>query len=101
MSNAYDAVVFDFGGVVVDGPFDAFTGLEERAGVPRGSVRAVNSRNPDANAWACIERGEIDLETFVSRFEQEAREVGIDAARPRDRGRRRCAVPARCTMRGR
>ncbi len=78
MTGTFDAVVFDFGGVVIDGPFDAFTSLEERAGAPRGAVRAVNSRNPDTNAWACIERGEIDLETFVGRFEQEAREVGIE-----------------------
>lgn len=73
-----DAVVFDFGGVVVDGPFDAFTALEQRVGAPRGAVRAVNSRNPDSNAWARIERGEIDLDTFVELFEQEARALGTE-----------------------
>lgn len=73
----FDAVVFDFGGVVVDGPFDAFTALERRAGAPHGAVRAVNSRNPHANAWARIERGEIGLDTFVELFEQEARELGM------------------------
>jgi putative hydrolase of the HAD superfamily len=73
---AFDGIVFDFGGVVVDGPFEAFTALEQHAGVPRGTVRAINSRNPDTNAWARIERGEIDLDTFVTLFEQEARELG-------------------------
>jgi putative hydrolase of the HAD superfamily len=73
----YEAVVFDFGGVVIDSPFDAFTELERRAGAAPGSVRAINARNPDDNAWARIERGDVDAEDFVRLFEQEAAAAGV------------------------
>ena len=32
--------------------------------------------NPDNNAWARSERGEIEIDTFLSQFEQEALEIG-------------------------
>ncbi len=78
-----DAVLFDFGGVIMTSPFDVFSVLEREAGVPPGTVRAINSRHPDDNAWARIERGEIDADEFVALFEAEATEVGTPlAARP-------------------
>ena len=70
--SAIQAVVFDFGGVVIDAPFAAFEAVEP---VP-GAVRAVNATNPDANAWAQLERGSIDPDTFESRFEAEAAALG-------------------------
>lgn len=73
----FDAVVFDFGGVIIDAPFDAFTALEADAGVPAGSIRALNARNPDDNAWARIERGDMDADGFVTLFEAEAAAAGI------------------------
>jgi putative hydrolase of the HAD superfamily len=75
-TRAIDAALFDFGGVIVDSPFDAFTALEQRSGATAGAVRAINSRNPDDNAWARIERGEIDVDEFARLFEAEAAEVG-------------------------
>jgi putative hydrolase of the HAD superfamily len=75
-TRAIDAALFDFGGVIVDSPFDAFTALEQRSGAVAGAVREINSRNPDANAWAQIERGEIDIDEFARLFEAEAAEVG-------------------------
>ena len=77
MNNAFDAVVFDFGGVVIDSPFDAFADLERRAGAAPGSIRAINARNPDGNAWARVERGDLDAEGFVELFEQEAAAAGV------------------------
>lgn len=79
---AIDGVLFDFGGVVVAGPFEAFAEVEARAGVPDGLVRAVNSRNRDTNAWARLERGEIGTDEFIALFAAEAAELGatIDAA---------------------
>ena len=71
-----DAVLFDFGGVIVDSPFDAFSALERRAGASAGAVREINTRNPDANAWARIERGEIGVDEFARLFEIEAGEAG-------------------------
>ena len=72
-----EAVVFDFGGVIIDSPFDAFAELEQRAGVAPGSIRAINARNPDDNAWARIERGEVDADGFVALFEAEATAAGV------------------------
>ena len=70
------AVLFDFGGVILTSPFDAFADYERRAGLPEGFLRRVNSTNPDANAWARLERSELDVSDFVVAFEQEAAELG-------------------------
>jgi putative hydrolase of the HAD superfamily len=64
--------------VVIDAPFDAFGELERRAGVAPGTIRAINARNPDDNAWARVERGDIDADGFVALFEQEAAAAGVD-----------------------
>jgi putative hydrolase of the HAD superfamily len=71
-----EAVLFDFGGVVVDAPFDAFGVLEQRNGLDPGIVRRINARNPDTNAWAQLERAEIDAARFASLFEAEAASLG-------------------------
>jgi putative hydrolase of the HAD superfamily len=75
------AVFFDVGGVLLDSPFAAFQAYEARAGLPPGTLRALNQRDPDRNAWACAERGELDAEAFYARFEAEAAALGhaIDA----------------------
>ena len=75
------AVLFDFGGVVIAGPFAAFADVARRSGASADAVREINSRNPDTNAWARAERGELDPDAFVAAFEQEAAELGhaIDA----------------------
>ena len=77
-----DGVFFDFGGVVVGSPFEAFAELEERSGAPAGLIRAINTRNPDRNAWAHLERGDIDFDGFIAAFEAEAAELGakVDAS---------------------
>ena len=72
-----DAVFFDFGGVILSSPFEAFSAYEERAGLPRDAVRTVNSVDPDHNAWARFERDELDVEGFVVAFEAEARALGF------------------------
>ncbi len=70
------AVFFDGGGVLLDSPFAAFQAYEARAGLPPGALRALNQRDPDRNAWACAERGELDSDGFFARFEAEARALG-------------------------
>ena len=69
--------MFDFGGVLVDSPFDAFRAVEERSGASADAIRAINSRNPDDNAWARIERGEIDADEFARQFTAEAGALGF------------------------
>jgi len=76
------AVFFDFGGVILTSPFDAFASYEQRSGLPPGFLRMVNSNNPDTNAWARLERSEMGLGDFASAFEAECREQGheVDGA---------------------
>jgi len=71
------SVMFDFGGVITTSPFDAFDRYERRAGLPPGSIRRINSTDPDSNAWARLERGDIGLDAFGPLFEREALELGL------------------------
>jgi putative hydrolase of the HAD superfamily len=75
------AVLFDFGGVILSSPIDGFRAYERAAGLPPGFLQRLNSTDPDRNAWACMERGELDEPTFCARFEAEARAQGctVDA----------------------
>src|ERR1039458_3460892 len=68
------ATLWDFGGVIMTGPFDAFSQYEAAQGLPEGFIRRVNATNPHTNAWACLERGQIDRDEFCRRFEAERSE---------------------------
>jgi putative hydrolase of the HAD superfamily len=62
--------------VISSSPFEAFAHLEAARGLPPDFIRTVNSTNPDDNAWARLERGEVDLETFGRLWSDEARQLG-------------------------
>src|SRR5215472_12530830 len=70
------AVLWDFGGVILSSPFEAFNRYEAEAGLPKDFIRGLNARNGDTNAWAKMERSEVSLEGFVALFEEEARQLG-------------------------
>lgn len=72
------AVLWDFGGVITTSPFEAFARFERERGLPAGLLRAINSTNPDGNAWARFERGDIGYDDFDRAFAQEARTRGHD-----------------------
>lgn len=74
--NDRSCVIFDFGGVITSSPFEAFRVMEEERGLPRDLVRRINSANPDGNAWALFERGEIDEDRFDALFADEAGALG-------------------------
>jgi putative hydrolase of the HAD superfamily len=71
-----EAVLFDFGGVILSSPFEAFSKYEVEAGVPDGLLRGLNATNPDTNAWAQLERSEVSLEEFCALYEAEAAAAG-------------------------
>ena len=73
---AISAAFFDFGGVILSSPFEAFNRYEEANGLPRDFIRGVNSTNPDNNAWARFERSEVDYEEFCRLFEAECEALG-------------------------
>ena len=73
---SFDAVFWDFGGVVTTSPFEAFNSYEEAHGIPKDFIRGVNTHNPDTNAWAQIERQEISAEVFNDLFAEESEALG-------------------------
>jgi putative hydrolase of the HAD superfamily len=75
------AVLFDFGGVILASPFEAFAHYERAKDLPDGFLRGLNATNPDTNAWAQLERNEVSFDQFCLLFEGEARSAGhgIDA----------------------
>jgi len=76
--NDLKAALFDFGGVILSSPFEAFADYEREQGLPDGIIRTVNATNPDTNAWARLERSEVDVDGFCELFEAEARALGHD-----------------------
>jgi putative hydrolase of the HAD superfamily len=70
------AVIFDFGGVLSTSPFEAFSLYEQRHGLPDGLIRQLNATNPDTNAWAQLERSQVDIAGFAKLFEAEAAALG-------------------------
>ena len=75
---AIEAVIWDFGGVFTTSPFDAFNRYERERGLPHDIIRSINSVNPDSNAWAKIERSDVDAATFDRLFADEAKALGHD-----------------------
>ncbi len=69
-------IIFDFGGVITNSPIEGFKLLEEKHGYDKGIITNINMNNPDNNAWAKSERGEIDINTFLEEFEKEALSIG-------------------------
>ncbi len=70
------AVLWDFGGVILSSPFEAFNRYETENGLPLDFIRTVNATDPDTNAWALLERSEIDAVEFDTRFATESEALG-------------------------
>jgi putative hydrolase of the HAD superfamily len=70
------AVLWDFGGVLLSSPFEAFARYEADHGLPKNFIRTLNATDPDTNAWARFERSEVSFDEFCDLFEAEARALG-------------------------
>lgn len=77
-STTYTAVFWDFGGVILSSPFEAFQRYETERGLPLDTIRSINAANPDTNAWARFERSEISPADFDSAFAAEAQALGFE-----------------------
>lgn len=75
-NSAIRAVLWDFGGVITDSPFEAFRRFERERGLPEDFLRRVNATNPDSNAWARFERSELTLAQFDAAFAEETAAAG-------------------------
>jgi putative hydrolase of the HAD superfamily len=69
-------VLFDFGGVILTSPFEAFARHEAERGLPDGFLRGLNATNPHTNAWARLERNEVSFDEFCRLYEGEAAAAG-------------------------
>ncbi len=76
MSTVLRAAFFDFGGVILSSPFEAFNRYEEAHGLPRDLIRTINATDPDTNAWARFERSDVTFDAFCDLFEAEAADRG-------------------------
>ena len=70
-------MLWDFGGVILTSPFEAFNRLETRLGVPLDTIRRINATDPDDNAWARFERSDISAADFDAAFSAEAARLGF------------------------
>lgn len=70
------AVLWDFGGVILSSPFQAFNRYESEKGLPKDLIRRVNATDPDTNAWALLERNEISPALFDVMFAEESERLG-------------------------
>ncbi len=70
------AVLWDFGGVILSSPFEAFNHYETARGLPLDHIRRVNATNPDANAWALLERNDVTPAQFDDLFATESAALG-------------------------
>ncbi|WP_040494541.1 HAD-IA family hydrolase [Ilumatobacter nonamiensis] len=66
------AVLWDFGGVILTSPFEAFNRYETEHDLPHDFIRGVNAVDPDSNAWAQLERNDITPEQFDGVFADES-----------------------------
>jgi len=72
----FTAVLWDFGGVILSSPFEAFNHFEAGAGLPRDFIRRVNATDPHTNAWARLERNDITAAEFDEAFAEDSRALG-------------------------
>ncbi|MDO8364822.1 MAG: HAD-IA family hydrolase [Actinomycetota bacterium] len=70
------AVLWDFGGVILSSPFEAFNRFEAERGLPLDFIRTVNATDPHDNAWAQLERSDIGPAEFDGLFAAEAAALG-------------------------
>ena len=75
-ADMFKAVLWDFGGVILTSPFEAFNRYEADHGFPPDFIRRVNATNPHTNAWARLERSDIAPAEFDGVFAAESQMLG-------------------------
>ena len=70
------AVLWDFGGVILSSPFEAFNRYEAENRLPADFIRGVNATDPDTNAWALLERNDVTPDEFDVLFAAESEALG-------------------------
>jgi putative hydrolase of the HAD superfamily len=76
MLDMIKAVLWDFGGVILTSPFEAFRRYETEHDLPLDFIRSVNTTDPHNNAWALMERNEVTPQQFDELFAAESAALG-------------------------
>jgi putative hydrolase of the HAD superfamily len=74
----FEAVIWDFGGVLTSSPFEAFARFEMERGLPADIIRRTNAANHLENAWAKFERAEVNIDAFDQLFAAESLALGAE-----------------------
>lgn len=77
-SNAFSAVIFDFGGVFTTSPVSQFLVFEQENNLPDMFIGSVIKKDHHTNAWAKIERSEINIDQFDEMFAEETKAAGFE-----------------------
>jgi putative hydrolase of the HAD superfamily len=80
MLDMIKAVLWDFGGVILTSPFEAFRRYETEHDLPLDFIRSVNTTDPHNNAWALMERNEVTPQQFDDLFAAESAALGYKVA---------------------
>ena len=72
----FTAVLWDFVGVILSSPFEAFNRYEQANDLPTDFIRTVNSTDPHTNAWARLERSDISALDFDAAFAADSAALG-------------------------
>jgi putative hydrolase of the HAD superfamily len=80
MLDMIKAVLWDFGGVILTSPFEAFRRYETEHDLPLDFIRSVNTTDPHDNAWAQMERNEVTPQQFDDLFAAESAGLGYRVA---------------------
>ena len=72
----FQAVLWDFGGVITTSPFDNFNRYEAARGLPNNFIRGVNAINHQDNAWARFESSRCTVDEFDLLFAAETAAAG-------------------------
>lgn len=81
MNTTFKAVLFDFGGVFTDSPFEAFRVYGEKIGASEAQVNDIvfgGYGSDGGHPWHRVERGEITLESARSEILSLGREQGFE-----------------------
>ena len=80
MLDMIKAVLWDFGGVILTSPFEAFRRYETEHDLPLDFIRSVNTTDPHNNAWALMERNQVTPQQFDDLFAAESAALGYKVA---------------------
>ena len=78
----FEAIIWDFGGVLTSSPFEAFARFETERGLPADIIRRTNAANHLENAWAKLALYRLATEAINNAvFHGEAAEIWVEIRR--------------------